>query len=619
MVCFLKLSAQTQKGNKIILDTVYAKGADPNPQYERYYFQQKTWNRSLNSYRNMSMPFTDKQNRVFIYYRPLEKGLPAKIDTFSTVKSTTIIPDLSNKKLKIQNAYLGVFNKTLQSYSKEGENRRFSISSKKRIISTPISIYNCIVSFNASFDNNIDSMIFNNKITLGNNNFKIFYLNNTVFNDTCEINFKKNLNFFTKKPSLVSGIPKGAKAFFKNTIFNGPFLLANSEELDHLYGDHYNSFFPKTFSIKETEKEREREIFFPLSNIGFKNVTINNSFIIGATSLKNIVFDYVTFNSPLLLTDLKLDSTIFKNCNFNSPLIDLRGVTLFHGASFKNNFFNQNCNLLLRPDDEIEKLTLDNIELQKVFFVVDWGWNNTQVRYVKWDGETKIFGASFFEKYRFKTNEIKADPLRDFSEHDLETVKRKLQKIKDYVNKTVTSDDIFGSDKQRITNWLNYQDKQYEKLYYQKNNRLYYNWLLFLESTVNFGYRGEGAFIRFCLLIIFIFSLIYRIGFKTEIAAYIAKEAVVAVEDTPVNTVRNWSVKKIIQRVFIVDIAFIKSFYLSFTIFFNPIFPSLIFKYSKWFFWLIILEWMIGVLFILLFLYFIAGNYPIVTKLIGLK
>jgi hypothetical protein len=481
-------------------------------------------------------------------------------------------------------------------------------------ISKALTFINCIVNLN--YENNkksqfgwrssgrnmsIDSVIFKEKVSFFHTNVKSFYLQNAIFEKSCIIGFIDNKLYDSKE-----------LAEFLNTTFNSNLSIfsENPTEIKESQSQNQYAFSRKT----------DNDVLY---NISFVNNVFNKSLTIRSANLKNIKFTKSVFNAPFILSYKTLDSTIIENCEFYNA-VDLRGIKLIKGSLLRDNFFTKKCNIIIRTTDELDKMNIDNISLQKVFFMIDWDWISPNLQYVYWDDNKKTF-FSRQAKWQYGKGSSVIMPtvaIPDLKEQNLEQIKLKFQNIKDHISRNTINDDLFGSGKQKIFSWIDYQQKQYEKLFYKTHgNRLNYYWLCFIQTIVNYGYKGEGVFIFYCLLIIFFFAFIYRIYFVNEIEAYVNDAEVINKNNQDnYKTIKSRTHRVINLLLFIlkiINIDLIKSFFASFAIFFTPKFPFKVFKFSNGFSWFVIIEWIIGIWFILLFLYFIAGNYPIVTKLIG--
>jgi len=620
--------AQLAQGQTVKIDTNF-NSVTAKPESFDYYIKNIATDKETNEYIPSDNPLTYPFNKIPIYRKLIKSRKPATVrDTFYFVADSDKIEKYYNEtkgRLLFKKCYVSSFFNLMKSAPTKAQQSIFDIDTcatkkidtsaivkRKLSILKPVYFLNCILNINTDRVE-FDSIIFTRKMSAYRTSYRSFNLENVTFKDTCELTFQDNINYFTKNVSQSKS--DSNRAVFLNTIFKGPFLINSKGNYNlGIASTKYNPLYSRNAQNVESKMVQQ------LRNIKFVNSTFKNLFIINAPVLKNITFENSTFNYPFFLTDKKLDSTVFRNCNFNN-IIDLRGAVLCHGSSFKDNFFKKDCNMIIRLNDDIDKMNLDIKALQKIFFVVDWGWKNQTSQCVYWNENSKSFSTIAFKSPFHIKDTI--SPLDEFTEHNLEQVEIKFQNLREYVSRIITSDDIFGSEKQKIINWLNYQEKQYEKLYFRQHNKLHYLGLRFLEITTNFGYNGEMRFFTFCLWIILIFAFIFRVFFIKEVNAFLSSSEPDAAENNETGATTKSKNRMYIHHTLhflltIFNVDNIKSVFVSFNIFFTPKFPSTVFKFSKWFCWLILIEWIMGILFILLFLYFIAGNYPIVTKLIGL-
>lgn len=446
------------------------------------------------------------------------------------------------------------------------------------------------------------SIVFKNKVSFHQVKADSFYLQNATFDSACEFQL------------ACDTCRKGSEAIIFKTTFN------NAVAISSVYDSENSRKDPK--SIVEYDR-RATYNDNPLCNMIFTSSKFKGLLKMRSSVLKNMKFKNTTFDAPFILSNKTIDSTLFEKCNFKD-IVDLRGVQVTNGSQFKDSYFGDSVNIVIATTDELDKLDLSVMSLQKVFIIIDWNWGKPLNQYLCWNTAEKRFSVrSLGRESRIKGPGDAKQMLPDFEKADLDQVKDKFQKIKENLSKTVINDDMFGSSKQKIVSWLDYQQKQYEKLYYGaiiKGNLLnnITNWgiycrLVILEKIVNFGYKGEKKFFMWCLAIIFAFSLFYRVRHVKEIEAYINDEPV---KETDIALVKTHEFVKRLKSTFF-NIDFTKTFFASFAIFINPKFPFKAYKYSNEFCRVVIIEWILGMSFILLFLYFIAGKYPILTKLLG--
>lgn len=612
MACIpgLSIYAQDKRKGIIVLDSFYTEesGKPTGPNAISYFkVDKKIPNGGPSD--AFAFPIIIDHTKFFIYNRYLKSQKAVVVDSLDIlnyVDSLSLLHyyDPSENLLQLSNVFTLDFVSSLTNTALYSSNPVVGFDSNKTpgpknlIVKKSIILTNSIFDFDVQYaklfpsltstNDVFDSVIFVKKFSAYRNWYRSLVFDKAIFLDTCEIGFGENVKYFTQK-SITDQSDNTRKIVFKNSVFKAPLFLIQEPKMNNSWA---------------------------LSHIGFENVSFGDQFLVQANYLNAISFKDCNFKGPLFLSYKKIDSTKFDRCTFNNS-VDLRNLQLTDGPLLQNAFFSKNCNVLISPLDEIEKYGFDAIAMEKIFFIIDWGWKSGQLSYVNWDKNSKTFFTSKVVTLDETFDSI-INPLSAFSEHDLEQVKLKLQKIKDYVDKTVTGDDLFSSNKERIKNWLDYQEKQYEKFYFKKQNKLKYFWLSFIENTVNFGYNGELKFFKFCFWIILFFSILYRLLYRKEISAYLTKSRVPANNYFTDEIPRPWKKYWFYNTITFFNIDFIKSFFVSFLVFFNPKISSTIFQYEKKFIWIILLEWIVGLLFVILFLFYIAGHYPVVTKLIGL-
>lgn len=121
---------------------------------------------------------------------------------------------------------------------------------------------------------------------------------------------------------------------------------------------------------------------------------------------------------------------------------------------------------------------------------------------------------------------------------------------------------------------------------------------LVLLGAVNFGHDGDLKFLRTCLWIVGVFMLLFWWNYTDALAA-------VCFDQDDVPAVSGRAPKWLI------------SLYLSVWVFVALKPPPRLFTLSRWLLFLALMEWLLGIVMIILFLSYIAPNYPIFQKLFG--
>ncbi len=499
---------------------------------------------------------------------------------------------------------------------------RFTVGNKKRIID----LYN--VDASKYVRGKVTNTVFWRSLKLINNNFITFSIHDAQFKDSVIIGFNDNTSYFgylpRKRPT--------PKTIFDKVIFDSTFIVIHNDKQGNILNNYnpYDEYFPEYYldtnkNLQYYDRSRDlnskqyiessRRVPYSFSNMLFNKVTFNADIIFQSSYFKDVNFNNCNFNGPLFLKDKTFDTCLFQNCKFQN-LVDLRN-TNFIRSTFKGSYFKKSCNVLLSKEDPVSKLSLDLPSFEKIFFIIDWGWNDNN-QYIFWNDSTKSFDVRYFVPVS-ENSDTHANPFGNFREEDLEVVKIKYQQLNEYLKSNFKSDDLLGSSHQKISNRFYYQVKQYEQEYYKRHNILKYYWLCFLEKVVNFGYEGEMNFFGTCLMVILLFSLIYAFLYQREVTSHLTKSTTTTEKSNyftreEVEEKSFW--QKFGVRVFAMDL--FRAFYFSFIVFFSPRFPMTYFNFSKGLVRIVIFEWLLGIFFIILFFVYIAGNYPIITKLLGI-
>jgi hypothetical protein len=448
-------------------------------------------------------------------------------------------------------------------------------------------------------------IFFEKSCLLVKNNYLSFALRNAYFKDTFLLSLNDNSDYFRMNDWVAGKSLNRPTAIFENCVFDSSFVLYHHDTFQPSE-DQFNPYI-ENFPTLTENKQRSPYSF---SKLKFTKVIFQGKTIFQTKLLSRANFDRCEFNGFLFLNNKTIDSCQFNACIFKSGA-DWRNVKFTRGSSLKGSYFAKNYSMLISKDDPIESWGLDVVALGKIFFVIDWGWENKS-SFVYWNASSHQFEREQFNTLSEEENSSLSD-FQKFDEKDLEYVKLKFRQINDFLETNVKSDDLFGSSKQRVKNWFSYQVHQYEKAYYKQHGKLTYLWLCFLEQSVNFGHNGESRFFLTCFSIILLFAFTYRIFYSSQISAHILNQTGTGTF-SPVTYPKRSFLRRMV-RFFNLDL--FKAFYFSFIIFFSPKFSSNYFKLPKNLTILIAIEWCLGVFFIVLFLVYIAGNYPIITKLLG--
>ncbi|SEL07444.1 hypothetical protein SAMN04488505_1011433 [Chitinophaga rupis] len=135
--------------------------------------------------------------------------------------------------------------------------------------------------------------------------------------------------------------------------------------------------------------------------------------------------------------------------------------------------------------------------------------------------------------------------------------------------------------------------------------------LSFLEFVVGNGYKGGDNFLVSSLLIITAFAYFYYIFYQKPFIEYINVENGEKAGSGKKQKNGTYNSKDYTKN-------FLKCFWKSFYIFFNPKPSFSYFNFQDPLFALVAIEWLIGIFMISLFLIYVASTYPFIRSLLGL-
>jgi hypothetical protein len=504
-----------------------------------------------------------------------------------------------------------IFKLTASSDSVDGDDEGL----KKRIydaelfINTPLSFENSVLGMSAVFprsefdsvqtDGTIDTLelrvkkiTFNKSVRFVRNYFLSLSFDKAHFRDTFRITLSRNFEYF-RRTELRKNAPI-VRANFRKSTFDSLVVLAG-ESADVDYSSSFNDE-DTVFNLMINECEFRSDVRLQMG------------------TLRSSQIEDCTFEKGVILRNVRIDSTTVIRSNRFVRLLDIRGAGL-QDNGLSQNFFSRGCNIVISEEQKIPELKLDLISLSKVFLVIDWGWKEGEL--IWWDHANERFVYKFTPDF---INDRAENPAIDhFNENHLEQVRLKFLAISEHVKTEAADNDLFGSDKQRALNWLKYQLSQYEKLYYKNTGSYKYYWYCFLDVVLNFGYDGELPFFITCLSFVLIFAIVYIILFKKDLQDYLKPDKQ-SVKERPKNkkAARALKASEPEKPMASITVETFKAFYLSFLIFFTPRVPVHYFSFSPRMVKFILVEWVIGTFFIVMFFIYIAGNYPIITKLLGI-
>jgi len=134
----------------------------------------------------------------------------------------------------------------------------------------------------------------------------------------------------------------------------------------------------------------------------------------------------------------------------------------------------------------------------------------------------------------------------------------------------------------------------------------------FLEATVSSGYKGEWKFAVWVLAIILVFTIYYYVWHREAVIDYLNSKF-----NKELDKIENYSTLKIYaSKNFGRDLG--RCLWFSAMVFVDPRLPISFFNLRSGFFTAVLMEWITGLVAILLFLVFLASNYSFIRTLIGI-
>ena len=143
-------------------------------------------------------------------------------------------------------------------------------------------------------------------------------------------------------------------------------------------------------------------------------------------------------------------------------------------------------------------------------------------------------------------------------------------------------------------------------------SKLYLLWLLFLKLVLNNGYNGEVNFTFVCFGLILIFSLIYASNNRFELNMFAVND------EFNVKEIYSDKTRLIYEKEFgDIFLQYLRCLWFSLVVFISPTFNKKYFKSSNNLQIFIITEWFLGLFMIIIFLIYVASDYPFVEKIVG--
>jgi hypothetical protein len=131
-----------------------------------------------------------------------------------------------------------------------------------------------------------------------------------------------------------------------------------------------------------------------------------------------------------------------------------------------------------------------------------------------------------------------------------------------------------------------------------------------LAIIVNNGRNGGGNFLICSSILILFFSVFYFGAFRTEISNYILNKS----EPTPANQL---SLFPVVEKRYKYFLEFSRALWFSVVVFVSPRFDPKFFNLDKRLQILVMIEWVIGILMVIIFVVYIASKYPFLKMIFG--
>ena len=192
--------------------------------------------------------------------------------------------------------------------------------------------------------------------------------------------------------------------------------------------------------------------------------------------------------------------------------------------------------------------------------------------------------------------------------------------IKDYSGKHFTNQDMVNSIKARYDHEKSMWALEYHAAHLKHSTSFgdkvsnFFPWVggHFLEMTVSSGYKGEWKFAIWVLVIIFTFTFFYYFRHRDAVIDYLNSKF-----NKDLDKIENYSTLKIYGphnpwR------DFGRCLWFSTMVFVDPRLPISFFNLKSGFFGMVLLQWIFGLIAIMLFLVFLASNYAFIRTMIGI-
>lgn len=192
--------------------------------------------------------------------------------------------------------------------------------------------------------------------------------------------------------------------------------------------------------------------------------------------------------------------------------------------------------------------------------------------------------------------------------------------IKDYSTKKFTNEDMVTTLKARFEHERAQWERSFDGAHIIHSNGAgdfitsIFQWTLscFLEITVSTGYKGEWKFFLWVVFLILLFSSLYYFRHREAVIDYLNSKF-----NKEEEHIENYPTLKVYGPFNGVR-DFMRCLWFSCMVFVDPRLPISFFNLRIGLFGIVLVEWLCGLTAILLFLIFLASNYPFIHTLIGL-
>ncbi|WP_147243403.1 hypothetical protein [Chitinophaga flava] len=482
---------------------------------------------------------------------------------------------------------------------------------------------------------NHPKILFQKPVTFKQCTFTSLYFRNVIFND--DVTFLNNFTFGRFSNGVI----------FDNTLFNKKsriindyisqithFPLADDQQITQIRNKVFtwaekvfSNFFSDPFSGLRTQ---------PAYKANPNCIFYNEAVIYNNNPYYSFDFSGVTFKGRTYITTFFRDQSRLKYDDSqaeDAPEIDLAPASNMKFPICNMSFNSANFSHMTSFNNQY----VNNIDLKDAFFsdtlmlfntiIKDSSKTNNNFYYTHLSsGLNIILNPSNFNLSGFNINPVSIGELNFMYCQTNSAISMRskafLENANSFYDKVIDDIKFTYSRNQDLVNELEnkYRHEQLGfKIVYLCHNPSVKNLLelyriIFLELAVGNGYRGGVNFLTCCFLIIIFFTFSYYFLFRKTFIEYIDAENEEKNERTNKSKKRkrsSYDPKDHIKN-------FLKCLWKSFHIFWGYKFNGTYFSFPTPLLILVIMEWLMGFLMILIFMVYIAANYPFIRNLLGL-